>query len=451
MERTTRRPGFPAANSLPRLFFCHCPPAILAAVLPAVSATADAFFTARLGTDAVCAVGIAFPILAAIQTVGFVFGTGGASLLSRALGAGDHDRADAVSSGVFWAALACSVLLAVPGLCFLGPLLSLLGANGPVLQSAHRYAACLLAAAPPMCAVFVLSNLLRAEGHTALAMLGQGAANLFCSLLAPLFIFAFDLGLFGAGLAFPVGYGLAVPLLLAAPLSGKSDLSLRPRFSRAVLRAVGNALAAGAPSLFRQGLGAVAVILLNRAARPYGAGMIAAISVTSRLFLFLYGFSLGTGQGTVPAAGYCYGAGDRPRARKIFLVAVAVSASLAVLLALPTALLAPRLIGLFRTDGDVLSFGVPLLRLFCAVLPLHGPVAVTNLFLQGLGKQIPASLVAAMRQGIFFLPAVFLLPGRLGAWGVLLTQPIADVLTFLFALPFFFLLLRDLKKSPDHA
>ena len=434
-----------------KLVLRHSLPTVLAAVLPAVATIADAFFMARLGTAACGAVGVVFPIIAAIQTIGFVFGTGAGSMLSRALGAKQQKEADRIASASLWVALLISVTFGILGILLRSPLLRLLGADGEILPLARTYAVCLLVSAPLICISFVLSNLLRAEGHTVWAMLGMGSGNLLSIALAPLLIFSLKGGVLGAGLAIAIGYGFSTCLLLSAYLFRKSTVFLLAQFDRTtVLRTIVN----GLPSLFRQGLTVVAVTLLNRAARPYGAAALASLAVVSRLFLLLYAFLLGIGQGMLPAAGYNYGNGDHRRTLAIYRVSILYACALAVLLAVPTAVFAPFWIGLFRKDTEIVTVGVPLLRAFCLVLPLHGLIAVTNILLQGLGKPIQASLVASARQGLFFLPLIFFLPHRFGLTGVILTQPIADGLTFLFTLPFVFFLFQNLskpkiEKTPD--
>ncbi len=430
-----------------RLVIRHSLPTVLSAVLPAVSSMADAFFLSRLGMEACGAVGVVFPMIAAIQTVGFVFGTGAGSLLSRALGARERDAADEVASASLLAAVLLAVLFGTLGLIFQVPLLRLFGASESLLPLARRYAVCLLLSAPLMCASFVLSNLLRAEGHTVWSMIGMSVGNILCIALDPLLIFRFGLGVLGAGIAVPVGYASALIILLAAYLLRKSEVSIRPRFSMISLRAVGRILPNGLPSLFRQGLTVFAAIFLNRAARTQGDAAIAALAVVTRFFLLLYGFSLGIGQGMIPAAGYNYGSGNLRRTRSIYLFSVFFACSVALLLAVPTAILAPRIIALFRPDKDVISVGAFMLRTLCFVLPLHGFIAVTNIGLQGLGKPFGASLIASARQGIFFFPLVFLLPKRFGPIGLSITQPIADGLTFLLTLPFAIRLLRELSQN----
>lgn len=427
-----------------KLVLRHSLPTVLAAVLPAVAAMADAFFMARLGTAACGAVGVTFPIIAAIQTIGFVFGTGGGSMLSRALGAKEQKEADRIASASLWISLLIAVALSVVGIVFRNSMLRLLGADGEILPLARTYAVCLLASAPLVCISFVLSNLLRAEGHTVWAMFGMGSGNLLSIALSPLLVFSLKLGVRGAGIAIAIGYGFSTCLLLSAYLFRKSTVFLLAKFDKTT---VYNTIVNGLPSFFRQGLTVVAVTLLNRAARPYGAAALASLAVVSRLFLLLYAFLLGIGQGMLPVAGYNYGNGDRKRTLSIYRVSILYACALAVLLAVPTAVFAPFWIGLFRKETEIVAVGVPLLRAFCLVLPLHGLIAVTNILLQGLGKPIQASLVASARQGLFFLPLIFFLPRRFELTGVILTQPIADGLTFLFTLPFAFFLIRNLSKN----
>lgn len=428
-----------------RLVIRHSFPTILSAFLPSIASMVDAFFMARLGTAACGAVGIAFPIVAAIQTIGFVFGTGAGSLLSRSLGAREHQKASAIASAAFFSSLIFSLVFSGVCLIFRNSLLRLLGAGDGVLFAlAKTYTVCLLFAAPLMCAAFVLSNLLRAEGRTVWAMCGLGLGNVSCVLSIPLLMFRGNLGVLGAGLSFTIGYGLAVLILLFPYLFRKSTVFLLAKFE---IQNILEILRNGLPSLFRQGLTAVAVVLLNRAAGPYGDAAIAALALTSRLFLFLYAFLLGIGQGSAPIAGYNYGNGDRSRTLVIYKVSLTIACVLGLLLAIPTAIFAPLAIGWFRSDEMTVRYGTLFLRALCAVLPLHGIIAVTNIFLQALGKPISASLVAAARQGFLFLPFVFLLPRRFGFAGLFLTQPIADALTFLFTIPFAIFLFRELKKA----
>lgn len=429
----------------------HILPTVPAAILPTLSVMADAWFLSRLGADACAAVGILFPVHAVIQTVGFVAGTGGGSLTARALGAGDRDRAlGLIRASLFWA-VALTVLLAVPGLAFRRPLLALLGAAAETAELALPYLVCLLLSAPLMCGVCVLSNLVRFAGHTVLSLVGIAVGTLLTVALDPLFIFTLGLGLTGAGLVLPVAYGSAFGILLIGLYRAMPGIRLLPRSLSASLRFAGRSAIHGLPSLFRQGLTVLAVLLTNRAARGFGPAALASIAISSRIFLILYGFCLGIGQGMLPCAGSACGRGERETVRSVFRLSLLLASAVSLIVSVPVLLFAPQIVGWFRDDPEIVRCGTALLRAQSAVLILHAFIAPTNLLLQAVGRPASASLIAAARQGFCFLPLILILPRQFGFCGIVLAQPVADGLTFLLTLPFLFGLLRGsgiAKSSP---
>lgn len=436
-------------GSVPLLLFRLSLPTTAATLLQSVYSLADAVFVSRLGTSASGAVGISFCIISLIQAIGFTLGTGAGSLLSRRLGAKKQEEADLCASLAFWLSLLFGVLVTLAGLVRPDALIRFLGATETILPYARSYAIPLLAAAPVTCGAFVLNNLLRAEGKVVYAMVGLGTGCVLNAALDPLLMFSFGLGVWGAALATLISQSIAFLILLSAYLFRKSTVSLSLRHALKHPLGCGQIFLTGIPSLFRQGLAGVAALLINRAAGTWGDAAIAAFSVTSRVFLFLYGFCLGIGQGMMPAAGYNRGYGKDLRVRKIYLFAVLYASLVMLALALPTGIFAPRVIAWFRPDPEVIRIGTVILRAHCAVAVLHGVVTCTNMLLQGIGKPIPAALIACARQGLFFLPAVFLLPRLWGLSGLEWTQAVADVLTFLFTLPFAVRLIKGLRKKDE--
>lgn len=411
-------------------------PTVPAALLPAISSMAEAWFLSRLGSRECAAVGLMFPVHAAVQTVGFVAGTGGGSLTARAIGAGETDRVrNVMSASLFWAVVPVSVL-AVPALLMREFLLGFLGADGTTAGLALPYLTFLLLSAPLMCGVFVLSNLIRSAGHTVLSFVGVAIANVLTVAGVPLLIFSFRAGLSGAGMAVLISYGSAFCFLLIGWRKTVPRIRFFPESVLSSLCTAGRSALNGLPSLFRQGLAVVAVLLTNRAARAAGTEALTAVAVSSRVFLLLYCFLLGIGQGILPCAGAAYGRGDGGRVRLIFRFALALSVGTAVLLSVPVLLFAPRIIGWFRSEPETIRLGAQLLRAQCAVLILHAGIVPVNLLLQGIGRTVPATLIAAARQGFFFLPLILLLPLRFGFSGIVAAQPCADVTTFLLTLPF---------------
>ena len=267
-------------------------PSTISMLVTSVYGFVDSWFISRLGTSASGAVGIVFSITSLIQAVGFTLGTGAGSLLSRALGAKQHKDADNFASLAFWWSLLLGGLITLGGLVFLNPVIRFLGATETIFPYARSYAVYLLCSAPIMCASFVLNNLLRAEGKVMYSMTGFVVGNLLNILLDPLLIFTFEMGCAGAALATLIAQSVGLLVLLSAYLFRKSTVSLLPHHALKRMSKTGIILVTGLPSLFRQGLAGVASILLTRAAGNWGDAAIAAVSVSSRIFLLLYSFCL---------------------------------------------------------------------------------------------------------------------------------------------------------------
>lgn len=457
-DGTDRLLSEPPHRLLLRLFV----PATAALLVSSGCGILDAWFISRLGTAASGAVGIAFAVNALIRAIGYTLGTGSASIVSRALGAGDRDTADRFASLAFFLALLLGGAVTLTGLLLRDTLPRLLGASETVLPFALEYLRFLLPAAPLMCGAFVLEHLLRAEGQVKHAMLGTSVGEVVGAALDPLLLFCTPMGISGAALALLLAQTVSFSLLLFRYLFGKTRVSLRPRRPDRLPKRIGQLAVIGSPSLFRQGLAGVASALLLRQARRIGekasaasaataaaaaAAAAAAVAVNAKIFLVLYSFCLGVGQGLMPAAGCAIGA-DRPRrVLSLSRFALILATVLMLALSIPTALLALRLIALFRPDGEVVRIGALMLRAECAVLCFHGIIAVTNMLLQALGKALPAALIAASRQGLCFLPAVLLLPRVWGPTGLCFAQAVADALTLLVTLPFLVTTLRDLHRG----
>ena len=430
-----------------RLVLSLAVPATAALLVSAGCGIVDAWFVSRLGTSAGGAVGIAFAVTALIQAIGYTLGTGAASLISRALGAGDRESACFFASLSFFLSLALGGAVALAGMLRPAPIIRFLGASEGIFPYARAYARFLFPSAPLMCGAFVLNNLLRAEGQVRFAMIGTVAGNLLNVALVPLLLFRFSMGISGASLALLLSQALTFILLLSRYLFGKTRVSLRPRRAAHPFRGLRSLLLIGSPSLFRQGLAGVASALLLRGARRFGDAAAAAVSVNARIFLLLYSFCLGIGQGMMPAAGYNSGAGRPERVLSLSRFSLILATAVMLVLSVPTGILASHIIGLFRPDPEVIRVGAFLLRAQCAVFFLHGIIAVTNMLLQALGKAFPAALIAAARQGFCFLPAVLLLPRVWGLTGLCLAQAVADGLTFLLTLPFLVITLRRLRDG----
>lgn len=412
-------------------------PTIISMLVTSVYNMADTFFVSKLGTSASGAVGIVFSVMAIIQAVGFTFGMGSGSWISRLLGAKDEEKSKEVAATGFYSAIFLGLVMTIIGEWKMDDLMRILGASHTILPYARDYARFILLAAPIMASSFVLNNILRSEGHAKFAMIGITAGGILNIALDPLFIFVFDMGIMGAAAATALSQLISFLILLSYFVMGKTTTRLGiHRLSRSVgtyFQIVKN----GLPSFSRQGLASIASILLNKQAMIYGDAAVAAMAIVTKIFMMIFSVMIGFGQGYQPVAGFNYGAGNMDRVKKAIRFTVSVGTigmgSAAVVLFFA----APYLMRLFISDDPaVLEIGTMALRAQAISMPLIPIGTVANMTFQSVGKAWRATIMSAMRQGIFFIPLIFVLPAMFELWGVVTTQAAADVLTAFACTPF---------------
>ena len=281
-------------NPIPGLIGRLAVPTIISMLVTSFYNMADTFFVGRIGTSATAAVGVAFPVMAVIQALGFFCGHGSGNSISRKLGAQENDAAGELAATGFFVGMILGLLVLVLGLLFLTPLSRILGSTDTILPYTREYLGIILVGAPWMTAQFVLNNQIRFQGNAFYAMIGVGTGAVLNIILDPILIFGFRMGISGAALATVFSQLISFFLLLAGVhFSGCIPIRLKNvRFHRERLREIAGG---GLPSLFRQGLGSVATMTLNIAANPYGDAAIAAMSVVSRIFMFAISALIGFG------------------------------------------------------------------------------------------------------------------------------------------------------------
>ena len=422
---------------IPRLVLSMALPTIISMLVTVIYNTADTYFVSQIDKSASAAVGAVYAIMALIQALGCGLGVGAGSLVSLKLGAKDGDSANKYASSAFFAAIGVGVGIMVIGLSLLHPILRLLGCSDTMMPHAIPYARYILIAAPLNCATFVLNTALRNEGHARLAMIGIGTGGVLNVFLDPLFIFTWGLGTGGAALATMVSQAVSFVILSVIFLTGRSVVRIHPRYASRHLKDYQMILATGMPTIFRQGLSSVASAALNIQAIAYGGDAAgAAITIANKVYLLVRNISLGLGQGFQPVAGYNFGAGKSRRAWQSFIFTVWVGTAVCVVFAVMAIPFAEQIMRAFSEDAEVIRIGTETIRIGGVVMPFLAMGTYVNMLYQGLGFKGQATLLASCRQGIFFLPAVMLLPLMLGCLGVQAAQPVADFCTFLVAVPF---------------
>ena len=422
-------------------------PSIATMMISALYNMADTYFVASLGTSAVAGVGVVFPLMAVIQAMGFFFGHGTGNYVSRQLGAMHLDNASKMVATGFVSALIGGVTFTVLGLAFIRPLASFLGATETIMPFAVDYMRFILIGAPWMTASLTLNNLLRFQGSSFYGMIGMVSGAILNIVLDPIFIFVLGMGVSGASLATMLSQLVGFCLLLAG-CRRQGNIRIEPRKFSPSFAAYREIVRGGTPSLCRQSIASIATICINRLAGGYGDAAIAAISIVQRVIMFTNSALVGFGQGFQPVCGFNYGAGRYDRVRRAFGFCVKVGSCALALLGVAAFIFAPQVIAVFRADDpDVIAIGSLSLRLNCLTFPLMGWVMMNNMMLQTIGRSLRASALALSRQGLFLLPILFFLAPRYGLLGIQLSQPIADVATFMLSVPLGVGVLREMSAA----
>lgn len=434
-------------------------PTVISMLITAIYNTADTFFVSQLGTEASAAVGIVFPIQMIIQAVGFTLGMGSGSLLSIRLGQKKNEEASIISSTAFFTAIAIGLVVAVLCSTFAGGILHLVGASNAVLPYAKSYARFIFFGAPFMCASFVMNNDLRSEGKAFFSMIALTTGGIINLIVDPFFIFGqmnlfggaiklhgLGFGITGAALATMLSQTISFCFLLSFYLRKKTICQLHPKFYSKDIKVLGKIVSTGLPSMARQGLASVSAIILNTTVAVYGDSAVAAMTISTKIIMFIASIMIGIGQGFSPVSGYNYGAKQYGRVKKAYAFMAISGIIIMAILGSICFYFAPQILKAFRDDANVIAVGTVALRWQVAFLPLHPIVVGTNMLMQSTRHVKQALFLSMNRQGVYFIPAIIILSTCFGLFGIEISQAVADVLSMLTSIPYLIWFFRKLDK-----
>ena len=425
-------------------------PTILSMLVTSFYHMADTFFVGKLDTQSTAAVGIVFSLMAIIQAIGFLFGHGSGNFISRKLGAGEMEEAEKMSAVGFFTSFLSGVVIMAGCMFFIEPLSYLLGSTETIQPYTVAYLRIILIGAPAMTASLVLNNQMRFQGSAFYAMIGIVSGAVINIILDPILIFWCGMGVAGAALATTISQYLSFFFLLIMIKKG-GNIQIRFQNFKPSLHFFAEVIRGGIPSLFRQGLASIATICLNHAAGVYGDGAIAGMSIVSRIMMFANSALIGFGQGFQPVCGFNYGAKRYERVLKAFRFCVKVAFFCLLGMAVLVFIFAPQLVTVFRKDDpDVIMVGTAALRYSVIAFPLSAWIIMCNMMLQSIGKGLKASIVASARQGIFFLPLIWILPYFFGLTGVEACQAVSDFFALTISIPLGVSVIREMKRGPDY-
>jgi putative MATE family efflux protein len=413
-------------------------PAIIGLLITAIYNFVDAIFVGGLGTSAMGAAAIAFPISMVIVGLGLTLGSGAASYISRLLGEKDIELGNRTASTAFFWSIILGIIVIVPSLIFLQPLLRSFGATDTILPFAKDYGYIFIAGSIFSVVNITMNNIVRAEGAAKISMKALMVGAILNIILDPIFIYSFGLGIKGAAIATVISQVVSMILLLAFFSSDKSSIKISTKYFTLSKEIMLEILKIGMPNLVFQILSSASMGLINSAAVPYGDAAVAAMGIVNRIFAIgsyvVFGFS----KGFQPIAGYSYGAKKYSRLKELINISLRWTSVFCFGLAVIQIIFASPIVSIFSDDPLVLKIGSRALRAYSIMFPFFGfQVIYMTLFL-ALGKAREGGILSLGRQGIFLIPTVLILPRIVGLDGVLFSQAIADFFTTLLTVVFSF-------------
>ncbi len=419
-------------DQIPKLLASLAVPATVGMLVMALHSVIDTIYIARgVGTVGVAAVAVSFPVQMFFLALGGALGIGGGSVISRALGADNLDKANRAFGNILSMILIIGLVGSFLGLTYLSPMLKLFGASTTIMPYACDYLGIILYGTITFAFSFSINNIVRAEGNARVAMLTMIMSSLLNIFFTPIFMFALNMGMKGAAYGTVTAQSITAVYLLLYFLTGKSSLSIRLSYLALNYGLIKEIMAIGASAFARQGSASVMLIIANNMLVYYGGDLaIAVLGIIHRVMMFTLMPILGVVQGMLPLVGFNYGAGKTARANESIILAMKVSTLISCGAFLLVMSIPELLMKVFTTDPAAIEMGSGALRIMFAFSMTVGVQMITGGVFQAIGKAREAFVMSLARQVLFLIPMLLILPHFFGLAGVWIAFPLAEVLSF---------------------
>jgi len=422
-------------------------PAMIAMLMVLVYNLADTFFIGQTHNDLqVAAVAMCTPVFLIFMSVGTVFGIGGTSVISRAMGEGRTEYARKVSAFCMWCCVGLGVAMSCLFWLCMDGLLQLMGVSEDVWVYAKTYMTIVTACGPFVLISNCYSSVIRAEGQANVAMMGMLLGNLVNVILDPVMIVLFGWEITGAAIATVIGNVLGAAYYLLYFRKGTSMLSIHPRDFSLKEGICRNVLVIGIPASFGSLLMSISQIILNGRMMDYGDMPVAGMGVASKVTMMTGMICIGLGQGVQPLLGFCVGAKLWDRFKKVLIFSLGFALCISAVMTGICFLFTHQIVRVVLTDPAAFDYGCHFSRILLTTSVLFGVYYVLTNTLQAMGAATPSLIINLSRQGILFIPALFLLEAALGLDGLLWAQPVVDVLSLLLAIALYIPIYRKMVR-----
>lgn len=439
-------------ESIGKLLMQYAVPAIIAMTASSLYNMVDSIFIGHgVGTMALSALALTFPLMNLGAAFGALVGVGAATLISVKLGQKDYDTAQRVLGNVFVLNILLGLAFTVIVFPFLNPILYFFGGSDETVEYARQFMEIILLGNVVTHLYLGLNAVLRASGHPKQAMYATIATVAINTILAPIFIFMFDWGIRGAAIATVSAQVIALLWQLKQFNNANELLHFRRGIFRLKRKIVFDSLAIGMSPFLMNLAACLIVILINQGLKKYGGDLaIGAFGIVNRLVFIVVMIVMGLNQGMQPIAGYNFGAKLYDRVNKVLKLTI-IYATCVTTFGFLVGMLAPNLVvGIFTSDAELTELSATGLRITVMFFPIIGFQMVTSNFFQSIGMAGKAIFLSLTRQMPILLPCLLILPHFFGVAGVWYSMPVSDLLASLIALVMLVYQFRKFKTAAAH-
>lgn len=437
-------------------------PSMLGMLINIVYNLADTFFVGQTGnSNQVAAVSVAMPLFLLFLAVGNLFGVGGCAFISRSLGEGKKDKIKTISSFCIYSGMIVGIILATAFLIFRRPILYLIGASDDTIGFASDYLFWIEIGSPFVVTSIMAGNLIRGEGAAKESMIGMVIGQIANIVLDPIFIlgkgdvlfgflkipFGLNMGVSGAAIATVIGNVLTVLYFLVYFLKGNSILSITPKRYSCKNGIAKGVISVGMPAALNSLLMSLSNIAVNMFLSKYGDSAVAAMGVAMKANMLVTMLQIGLGQGIQPLIGYCYGARNYKRMNNSIKFGMICNIVIGASVTVFYIVFRSQVIAMFIDDAEVIKYGVQMLSALMTPGTFLGIMFIINFAFQGMGKGIQSLVLAVGRQGLVFLPMLFIMDRFVGLNGIIWAQPAADIVCIILSVIMFSITIKQLNKQ----
>ena len=436
-------------DSIRSLLIRYSAPAIVAMFVNSMYNLVDTIFVGYgAGTLALAALAVSWPVQMLVVAVGMAVGIGTASVISRSLGAGDHARAERVAGTSFATIGLISLAITGLGLQFLEPLLAIFGATETVMPFAVDYLSVIFLGNIFLACSISANNIVRSEGAARVAMTSMIIGAVTNVVLDPIFIFGFDMGIRGAAVATVIANVTTFTFLCWYFLSGRSVLRIKRLDLIPDIKELPEVAKIGSATFVSMAVGSLMAIPINGLIIQYGADIhLAIVGVANRCMMFFFLPIFGLTQGLQPIIGFNFGAGDYARVKEAVYKSSSYSTIMSTVAFVIMMFATWPVLRMFSPDPELLTEGVPIVRIFAIGMPFVGVQMVGGAFFQALGRALPAFVVTLSRQVLVLLPLIFVMPTYFGLTGLWVSFPMADTFSTVLTVTWAVFAVRALGKT----